>query len=207
MHISDFAIFSFVNKKKLRWNCSVEANHMKCNTLLQGWKSECYLLSTSKAGKASKSSNFHIFPVNGSGNCNEGEKKGYDIRHNGFISLADESDKTSDNTWANRIIFSLSRAHYSRATALERLMLQSSWWLILIRQWRSQYRKYFIHTCRSQVAKLPFRCHFQRDVQYLTWRSVAEKTKKAIDRNRCEMIRRNLLIAINVKWFLRKPLH
>lgn len=67
--------FSFVNKKKLRWNCSVEANHMKCNTLLQGWKFECYLLSTSKAGNASKSSNFHIFPVNGSGNCNEGEKK------------------------------------------------------------------------------------------------------------------------------------
>jgi hypothetical protein len=136
-----------------------------------------------------------------------GGKKSYDIRHNGFISLADENDKTRDTTLkANCIIFSLSRAHYSRATALERRMLQSSWWLILIRQRRSQYRKYFVHTCRSQVAKLPFRCHFQRDVQHLTWRSVAEKTKKAIDRNRCSMIRTNLLIAINVKWFLRKPL-
>jgi hypothetical protein len=59
--------------------------------------------------------------------------------------------------------------------------------------------KVFVHTCKSQVAKLPIRCHFQRDVQHLTGRSVAEKTKKAIDRNRCEMIRRNLLIPINVK--------
>jgi hypothetical protein len=40
-----------------------------------------------------------------------GKKKSYDIRHNGFISLADESDKTRDTTLERIASSSLCREH------------------------------------------------------------------------------------------------